>query len=275
MLIGLNGATTMHSSLETDIEVAGKAGYDLIEIWGAKLERYLEQRTPADLAALLRQNKIAPYSINSIEHINLRSAEDYKGIKQSCRRLSGIAQAIGCPYVVVVPSPAPPGVTKAEIHDNAVTVLNELADIAGELNVNLAFEMLGQRECSVNTLHDAWLIVQRAGRSNVGLVLDTFHFYAGNSSLSSIMEIDASKLFIFHINDVEKGERTTLTDAQRLLPGDGVIPLADICRGLRNIGYKRMVSIELFRPEYWAWDPLKLAQEAKSKTERIINSVWG
>ena len=274
MLIGLNGASTMHASLETDIQVAGQAGYDLIEIWGAKLERYLATHTPADLAALLRQNKVAPYSINSIEHINLRTANDYAGIKQACRRLSSIAQAIGCPHIVVVPRPLPAGVSKQHVHDDAVTVLRELAEIAAPFGVRLAFEMLGQTACSVSTLGDAWKIVSAAGRDDVGLVLDTFHFYAGGSTLSSIMEIDPAKLFIFHINDAEAGERATLTDAQRLLPGDGVIPLADICRGLRNCGYKHMVSIELFRPEYWEWDALRLAREAKDKTERVIDSVW-
>jgi len=274
MLIGLNGATTMRASLETDIEVASTAGYDLLEIWGAKLDEYLKTHNPEDLAVLLRQANVAPYSINSIERINLRPADDYQRIKEMCHYYSDIAGAIGCPNVVVVPSPAPAGVTKAEIQDNAVAVLDELAGIAGGCGVQLAFEMLGPRECSVSTLHDAWEIVRRVDRKNVGLVLDTFHFYVGGSTLSSIMELDPRKLFIFHINDVEKGARETLTDAQRLLPGEGVIPLNDICRGLRNAGYKHMVSIELFRPEYWAWDALRLAREAKSRTERIVDSIW-
>jgi 2-keto-myo-inositol isomerase len=274
MQIALNGATTMRSSLETDIAVAGQAGYDLIEIWGAKLDRYLEQHSPTDLAALLRKSGIAPYSINSIEHINLRTAQDYAGIKAACLRLSRIAQAISCPYVVVVPSPLPAGVGAQQVQDDAVGVLGDLSSIAAEYGVGLAFEMLGPPECSVNTLHDAWEIVRRVQRDNVGLVLDTFHFFLGGSTLSSIMDIDPAKLFIFHINDAEAGERATLTDAQRLLPGDGVIPLAEICRGLRNCGYKSMVSIELFRPEYWDWDPARLAREAKLKTETIINSVW-
>lgn len=275
MLLGLNGATTMHASLETDIQVAGEAGYDLLEIWGAKLERYLQAHTAAELAALLRRHNVAPYSINSIEHINLRTPEDYAGIKASCQRLSAIAQEIGCPYIVVVPSPLPAGVGQQQVHDDAVTVLRELADIAAPFGVRLAFEMLGQVGCSVSTLRAAWAIVQATDRADVGLVLDTYHFYAGGSTLSSLMDIDPARLFIFHINDVEAGERTTLTDAQRLLPGDGVIPLADICRGLRNIGYRHMVSIELFRPEYWEWDALRLAREARSKTERIINAIWG
>ncbi len=274
MLIALNGATTMRADLETDIQVAHLAGYDLLEIWAAKMDSYLTAHSVAELARLFRRAKIQPYSINSIEHINLRSPEDYKGIKETCRRFSSIAKTIGCPNLVVVPSPAPPGVTKKDIQDDAVAVLRDLAAIAAEYEVQLAFEMLGQVGCSVSTLADAWEIVKRVNRANVGLVLDTYHFYAGGSQLSSIMDIDPHKLYIFHINDVEAGPRDRLTDAQRLLPGDGVIPLQDICRGLRNIGYKHMVSIELFRPEYWQWDALRLAEEARTKTLKIISSVW-
>ncbi|MBC7901715.1 MAG: sugar phosphate isomerase/epimerase, partial [Saprospiraceae bacterium] len=41
MKIALNGATTMHADLTTDILAAGQAGYDLVEIWASKLRTYL------------------------------------------------------------------------------------------------------------------------------------------------------------------------------------------------------------------------------------------
>jgi 2-keto-myo-inositol isomerase len=274
MRIALNGASTMPADLETDIRIASQAGYDLIEIWGAKLDVYLKTHTTRELAGLLARAGVKPHAINSIEHINLRLDDDYKRIKDSCHHLSLIARDIDCPNIVVVPSPKPPDVTPVEVQENTVGVLRELSGIAAEFEIQLAFEMLGQPQCSVRTLADAWDIVKWVNRRNVGLVLDTFHFYTGGSRLSSIVDLDPHKLFIFHINDAEKGDPSGLTDAQRLLPGDGVIPLPDICRGLRNAGYKDMVSIELFRPEYWTWDPLKLAQTAKDKTERIIRSVW-
>ena len=37
MKIALNGATTMRADLSTDILAASAAGYDLLEIWSAKL----------------------------------------------------------------------------------------------------------------------------------------------------------------------------------------------------------------------------------------------
>ena len=42
MELGLNGATTLKAELATDIAVAGKAGFDFVEIWAAKLITYLD-----------------------------------------------------------------------------------------------------------------------------------------------------------------------------------------------------------------------------------------
>ena len=56
MKIALNGATTMHADLVTDIKAASAAGYDYLEIWSAKLYKFLETSTPADLKGLLVGN---------------------------------------------------------------------------------------------------------------------------------------------------------------------------------------------------------------------------
>jgi sugar phosphate isomerase/epimerase len=104
MKIALNGATTMHADLTTDIKAASQAGYELIEIWAAKLRVFLKTNTVADLKRLLTENNLEPYSINSIEHITFRSAEDYANIKAETEELSKIAAEINCPYVVVVPA---------------------------------------------------------------------------------------------------------------------------------------------------------------------------
>lgn len=69
------------------------------------------------------------------------------------------------------------------------------------------------------------------------MVLDTFHFFAGGSQLESIDAVDPKKLFIFHVNDAEPLPKNELQDANRLLPGDGVIPLREIVARLKRIGY--------------------------------------
>lgn len=260
----------MHADLETDIKAANAAGFELLEIWAAKLREFLKTKTVADLKTLLDENNLQPYSINSIEHITFRNAEDYQKIKAECKELSAIAGEINCPNVVVVPGKLPENASEEEIIEESVKVLNELADIAENHNVSLAFEFLGQTDCSVQTLDLCKKIVEKVDRKNIGLVIDTFHFYAGNSSFEAIETLNPDKLFIFHINDAEDLPKEKLTDAHRLYPGEGILPIKEIKKRFDLIGYDKMVSIEIFRPEYWNEDPFEVARKAKAATENVL-----
>ena len=271
MQIALNGATTMTADLATDIRVARDAGFPYLEIWAAKLRKYLNTNSVADLRNLLGEHHVRPLSINSIEHITFRSAQDYSRIKDQCEELSAVAEALECPYVVVVPGrlpPTPPG--RQEIVDESARVLDELGTIAERHRVALGFEFLGQTDCSVQTLDLANEIVTRVDRGNVGLVIDSFHFYAGGSTIERIGTVDPGKLFIFHINDAEDLPRQQLQDAHRLLPGLGILPLKEMLQAFRRIGYDRVASIEIFRPEYWERDSFELARDARLAVEKVL-----
>lgn len=260
----------MHADLETDIKAAAAAGFDLLEIWSAKLYEYLKSKTTADLKMALAEGSILPYSINSIEHITFRSPEDHSAIRAECETLARIAGEIDCPYIVVVPGLMPEGASREQVIDESVRVLNDLADIAEPHGVSLAFEFLGQTDCSVPTLDLCNEIVEKVGRDSVGIVIDTFHFYAGNSSFEAIDSMRPEKLFLFHINDAENLPKEQLTDAHRLYPGTGILPIKEIKEHFDKIGYDRMVSIEIFRPEYWNQDPFEVARKAKAATEEVL-----
>jgi 2-keto-myo-inositol isomerase len=271
MKIALNGATTMHADLITDIFAARDAGYDCVEIWAAKLREFLKKSTTAHLRRLIEDAGLEAWSINSIEHITFRTPEDYERIKAECEELCAIAEKIDCPFVVVVPGKMPENATREEIISESIRVLDELADIAAKHDVALAFEFLGQQDCSVQTLELCNEIVELVNRPNVGLVLDTFHFYAGGSTFESIRKVEPGNICIFHINDAEDFPKEQLTDAHRLYPGEGILPIREIKRELDGIDYDRVVSIEIFRPEYWEQDPLEVAIKAREATIQILN----
>lgn len=272
MLLALNGATTMKATLEEDIAAVSGAGFGALEIWAAKMDAYLGTHSVGELKELFDRAALQPASINSIEFITFRPPEEYKSIKARCQELSELAQALGCDKIVVVPSPTPEGVGWDEIREESVRVLHELSDVAASYDVQLAFEFLGFPWCSVRTLGQCWDIVVRTNRSNVGLVIDTCHFFAGGSELRSIEEIDPRKIFIFHINDVEERPLETIEDAHRLLPGEGVIPLDAILVRLKQIGFDGLCSVELFRPEYWERDPGELATAARAATLATVGA---
>ena len=271
MKLALNGATTMRADLETDIRAASEAGFDYLEIWAAKLRSFLESRSITELDHLLTTHNLKPYSINSIERITFRDGREHNRLLLECADLCRIARQLRCPYIVVVPSPLPSGTSKLGVITESARVLSELAAIAEQYDVGLAFEFLGQPNCSVQTLSLADEIVKRVGRPNVGLVIDSFHFYAGGSTIDSIAAVDSDRLFIFHINDAENLPREQLQDRHRLLPGFGILPLKEIAGALREIGYDRVASVEIFRPEYWERDPFELALEARAAAGRVFD----
>lgn len=271
MKIALNGATTMTADLETDIRAAASAGYDLVELRSNKLYEYLVGKTVDDLKNLLSETGIGVLSINTLEHITWRSAEDYDEIKAECSRLCEISASIGCPFVLSVPGSLRQGPkTEEEIIVESVRVLNELADIAEPYGIKIGFEFLGEAGNSVTTLDLGSRIVDMVGRESIGNVMDTYHFYAGSSSFEAIDRLDPKKLFIFHINDAEDLPKADLNDSKRLYPGLGILPIKEIKEHLDGIGYDGPVSVEIFRPEYWEQDPFEVAIKAKAATEEVL-----
>jgi 2-keto-myo-inositol isomerase len=259
----------MKADLETDIEIARRVGYSLLEIWGAKLRHYLQRNSVLDLTDRFRESGVKPLSINAVDKTTY-SGKDFGKGEKTLREFAFIAGEIGCETIVVVPGKRPPGVTDNEVKDETVAVLGAFGDIAATHGVKIAFEFLGFSWCSVRTLEKAWEIVAEVDRPDVGIVIDTFHFHVGGSQLGSLRRIDSSKLFIFHVSDCEDRPAAQLQDAHRLLPGSGILQIKRMADELKATGYDRLASIELFRPEYWERDPFELAAAAKTATQKAL-----
>lgn len=263
MELGLNGATTLKADLATDIAVAGRAGFDFVEIWAAKLLGYLDRGGLPALRRDMKRAGVRAVTLNSVEHVTFNDPSGHVRMLEDFRRFCRVAEAIQAETVIVVPSPRPKGVSLHAIERESVRVLRELSAIARPHGVRLAYEFLGFADCSVNSLAQCAAIVEKVARPNVGLVLDTFHLFAGGSSPASIRQVDPRKIFIVHINDAERAPRRKMHDALRLYPGEGVIPLPAILRALQAIGYAGKFSVEIFRPQYWSRPPLQVARQAR------------
>jgi 2-keto-myo-inositol isomerase len=274
MKLAFHGATTMTSDLETDIAVTARAGFKALEVWAAKMDHYLAAHGLADLNALFVDHGVKPSAINSIEFIAFRGKE-YPQIQARLHEFGKIAQAIGCPTVVVVPSPLPSrDMPWSDVVAEYVNVLCDLSDIARQYDVRLSFEFLGFGWCSVRTPRAAFEIVQKCDRENVGMTIDAAHFYGGGGLLSELDQLDPKRVFAFHLDDLEDTPKEAITDATRLLPGLGVVPLDDICAHMKKIGYDGSCAIELFRPEYWKWDPQKLANSARESALKVLSPYF-
>lgn len=275
MRICFNEATTLkNSTLERDLQLCEKYGYDLIEIRLDKVKEYLQEHTVKELRRFFQTNRIKPFAFNALECFTFRDAEGYRQIKEYLRFLCELGEKINCRRIVVVPSFNVGDCTWEQIKEETVKDLHDLAAIAETANVSLALEFIGDPRCTIHTFAQAYEIVREVNRKNVGLVLDCFHFHAMGSDLEDLRKADPQKIFVFHIDDAEARPIGTLEDCHRLWPGDGVVNLDGILRTLKEIGYHEMASVELFRPEYWEMPPDETIRIAREKTAAVVGRYF-
>ena len=262
----------MTSDLQTDVAVTRQAGYKGLELVAEKIDTYLQNHSVADLKQMLDVNGIAPLSINALVFVGFRGGE-YPQVQARCRYLCEIAAAIGAPMLVTVPSPTLDRwqLPWSDVVAEYVTVLRDLSDISAPYGVRLSFEFLGFGWCTVRTPRGAYEIVKQVDRPNVGMTVDCAHLYAGGGLHDELDQLDPAKVFAFHLDDVEDTPKEAITDNTRVFPGLGVVPLEDICRRMARIGYDGTCSIELFRPEYWEWQPLDVARQARSSAIEVLS----
>ena len=270
MQLAFHGATSMKSELQTDVAVSAASGYAGLEIWTNKLEPYLQTHSLSDLKVLFQAHKLKPLTLNSLESVGFRGA-GFASVKAHCVQLCQVAQAIGSPAIAVIPGPKPTWDTPWEaVVDEHVRALRSLADIAESYGVQLAFEFIGYSGYSVRTPRGAWEIIQAAGRDNIGLVFDIAHFTIGGADLGEIDLLGPDRILGFHLDDVENITREAYTEANRVLPGLGIAKTQEICSSLATIGYDGFCTVELFRPEYWEWEPLGLARKAHHAALEVL-----
>lgn len=275
MLVGFHGATTMTSDLETDVRVTREAGFKGLELVIEKVDKYLETHTIEELKALFVDNHVAPLSLNALVFVGFRG-DEYPQVRQRGQWMCEIAQTINCPAIVTVPSPTLDRFQMpwSEVVDEYVKVLRDLADVAAPYGTKLSFEFLGFGWCTVRTPRGAYEIVKKVDRANVGMTVDCAHLYAGGGLMAELDTLDPAKIFAFHLDDLEDTPKEAITDFTRLFPGLGVVPLAEMCARMSKLGYNDTCSIELFQPEYWKWDPLKVAQEARASAYQVLSPYF-
>ncbi|WP_025722172.1 2-keto-myo-inositol isomerase [Paenibacillus polymyxa] len=273
MKLCFNQATTLNNSnLVKDLEYCEKYGYDYIEIRTMdKLPEYLEDHSIDDLARYFQSNHIKPLAFNALVFFNNRDDDEYQKLLDEYRQMLDTGSRLGVEYIVAVPLVTEKKMTHADIKASSVKVLRELSDLAKPYGIKIAVEFVGHPQCTVNTFGQAYDIVEEVARDNVGLVLDCFHFHAMGSKREDLLRSDVSKIFIVHIDDTEDFPIGFLTDEDRVWPGLGAIDLDFIFATLKEKGYDHVVSVELFRPEYYELDAEEAIRTAKDTTLQVVS----
>jgi len=268
-LLALNTSTIKPAPLLDKIKIAGEAGYDAVELWFEDLDAYVGQGgTLRDVrSALDDQGLVVPTAIHFPGAFDAAD-EAFPEVLERARRRFAQAAEVGAARVIT----GPPRFKPVDVERTAARY-RKLLEIGREEGALPAFEFLGFVE-GIHTVKGALEIVERAGDPDGAIVLDPFHIFRGGSRVDDIELVPVERIAVYHFNDAtDEKPREEQQDKDRVLPGDGVLPLAFQLRYLVDNGYRGAVSLELFSEELWRKDPREVAAIGLEKMLALVETV--
>lgn len=133
--------------------------------------------------------------------------------------------------------------------------LKEVAAIIGDYDIKLGLEYVGpktlltkKRFSFIRTMKEAQELITEIAAPNVGLQLDSFHWYCAEESMADIISLEKDMIVTVDLNDATPGRTVAeQIDNERMLPGDsGMIDLRFFLGALLKIGYNGPVRAEPF-----------------------------
>jgi 2-keto-myo-inositol isomerase len=258
----LNGATVMTTPTPLQVEIARDAGFSGIE---ARAERLLED--PAEVAATseaVRPGEV--WSLNGVRiGLTANGELEREQLEADLRARLDICRAVGTGYLLVVP-PRVAGLGQSEALPGIREGLAVIRDRAAADGVKVAFEFLGFFDCPIGSPRAAAAAVDDL--EDVKLVLDSCHWHASGSGSLDVFPMD--RIAMVHLNDAPAKPPREIEDADRVLPGQGVIRLPELLAAVRGRGYAGPWSLETFNPGYWAEDPTAVARRGWAALEGLF-----
>ena len=116
-------------------------------------------------------------------------------------------------------------------------------------------------------------LVHAIGTGNVGLLLDSWHWYTSHGTVEELMQLSNQDVVHVHVNDAPADIPVDQQmDMRRKLPvTTGVIDMKGFINALVAIGYDGPVEVEPFDQELRNLEPDAAVRAAGESLER----VWG
>ena len=255
-----------------EIKIASEVGYDAIEPWIRELDEHVKAGGSLEkLGQEIRDRKLTIESaIGFFEWAVDDDTRRHKAFDEARRNME-MVRALGGKRLA-----APPvGLTNTTGVDllRVAERYRALLELGDELGVVPEVELWGPSK-TLHTLGEAALVAIESGHKSACILPDVYHLYKGGSSLQGLSLLDGAAIHVFHMNDYPANPpRATITDADRVYPGDGIAPLGELVRILQAIGFRGYFSLELFNRGYWQQDARMVARTGLEKMRAIVASV--
>ena len=259
--------------LEKQIELAVSCGYHGIEPWmsdvaeAAKGEGALGRLAERCRAAGLAVTSAIGFAPWAVDDDSARA----KGLEQMKRDMAMLAE-LGGTHIA-----APPAGINGDYPVVSLDVLAEryraVLELGRDMGVVPQIEYWGA-STNLSRLEQCVYVAARADHPDACVLADAFHTYKGGSSFHALRLLGRNAVHCFHINDYPADPpRSTIRDADRVWPGDGIAPLKEIVSAFRDNRADVWLSVEVFNQEYWKNPAEETAKTGLEKIRAVCGSV--
>ncbi|WP_020559622.1 bifunctional sugar phosphate isomerase/epimerase/4-hydroxyphenylpyruvate dioxygenase family protein [Thiofilum flexile] len=262
-------SSTLPGDLPEKLQAAARAGFQAVEIFEKDL--LYSDKSPQELRELAAELGLSLISLQPFSDFEGLPAEQRSKALQRAQRKFDLMQKLGIKRLIVTSSTHPQA--SAELSHMARD-LAELADLAAEQGLELAYEPLPWAT-HIRDIEAAFAVIQQAKRSNLGLVLDSFAFFARDTALHALTPALVERVMLVQLAD----SPSTTIDLQqidrhfRCHAGQGILPLVSLVKQLQASSFNGIFSQKVPCEEFRASNPYQIARNGYRSLQWLIKQA--
>ncbi|MBS4176146.1 sugar phosphate isomerase/epimerase family protein [Lederbergia citrea] len=262
-------------NVEELVLLASENGFGAIDVSGQELRDFIGQKGLEEAKAFLQEHQVKIGSIGlpvEWRHSDEKFREGLSALLNDAKTAAEFGCTSCCTYVL-------PSTDYNAAHFMALATkrLKLCAQILNEYGINLGLEYVGPHH-----LRTAWKNpfiwdlkstldwIDAIGELNVGLLLDSYHWYTAGESYEDLLALKPAQITHVHLNDAKDVPIDEVLDNDRVYPGEGVIDLAGFLKALNEIGYKGAIVQEILTIEPPSESNKELAEKSGKAFEKVF-----
>ncbi len=158
--------------------------------------------------------------------------------------------------------------------------LRRIGPELGEAGIALAVEFIGVRTLRPELPHpfcqdypEFLGLLEDSGCRNVGMLLDSYHWHAAGVTRAQVEATPPHRIVHLHVNDCKPGPLAEIQDADRLIPGEGVIDLPGWFAAVAATGFAGCVAPEVLGPRLQALSSEEAATACRAGMLRAMQAA--
>ena len=260
--------TLVECNVEDKIRAAAEAGFNGVGLNGVDINKHLSQgHSIEDIVPLLDKYGIPVSEIAFSAEFKYSQGEIREKVFEGARKTFSYASLLGCNVIII--GAAELFETMYDDLTHMIRDIGELCQMASDYGLNIALEFQGAGK-QINNINITRTLLEKANAPNGGLLLDTYHFYQGGSTLEDLQDFPVEKIFIVHLCDAPQEWSGSGDCWDRPLLGEGVAPIKEMVDIVKSKGYQGYFDQELLNYALWGTDPGEAARIAKKTMDDVL-----